>query len=76
MVIYLEEYRKAKATRGAVQDGCREVRECINTSAVATVSAIFCYQHPAELSPALPEDLTSVDLDEVLDRIRALASQF
>lgn len=75
MLIYLDEYRKAKATRAAVQDRHGEERECINMGAVAAMSAIFCFQRPAELSPQLPEDRTSVDLDKVLDRIRALASQ-
>ena len=76
MLIYLDECRKAKATRAAVQDRHGKEQECINVGAVATVSAIFCFQRPAELSPELPEDLTSVDLDKVLDRIHALASQF
>jgi len=75
MLIYLDEYRNAKAIRAAVQNRHREERECINMAAVATVSAVFCFQRPAQLSPELPEDLTSVDLDKVLDRIRALASQ-
>jgi hypothetical protein len=76
MLIHLDEYRKTKATRTAVQDRHREERESINVSAVATASAISCFQRPAELSPELPEDLTSVDLDKVLGRIYALASQF
>ena len=75
MLIYLDEYRKPKATRAAMQDRHGEEGECINVGAVVTVSAIFCFQRPAELSPELPEDLTSVDLDKVLDRIHALASQ-
>lgn len=75
MLIYLDEYRKAKAARAALHDRHGEERECINLGAVATVSAIFCFQHPAELSPELPEDSTSVDLDRVLDRIHALALQ-
>jgi hypothetical protein len=77
MLIYLDEYRKAKATRAAtaVQDPYEEERAGVDPGAIATVSAIFCFQHPAELSPELPEDLTSVD-QRVLDRIYALASQF
>jgi hypothetical protein len=75
MLIYLDEYRKAKAKRLAMQDRHGEERECINMGAVAAVSAIFCFQRPAELSPELPEDLTSLDLDKVLHRIHALASQ-
>lgn len=75
MLIYLDEYRKAKAARAAVKHR-RAERECIDAGAIATVSAIFCFQRSAELSPDLPEDLTSIDLDRVLDRIHALASQF
>ena len=75
MVIYLDEYRKAKAIRVAEQERHGEDRECIDTSAIATVAAIFCFQQPCELSPELPEDPASADLDGVLDRIHALASQ-
>lgn len=76
MVIYLDEYRKARAIRRAVQDrNGEEPEEWVNTGAVATVSAIF-FQRPAEFSPELPEETTSIELDKVLDRIRALASQF
>jgi hypothetical protein len=76
MLIYLDEYRKMKATRAAsaVQPYEKE-RECVDPGVIATVSALFCFQHPSELSPALLEDLTSIN-DIVLDRIYALASQF
>jgi hypothetical protein len=76
MLIYLDEYRKMKATRAAsaVQPYEKE-RECVDPGVIATVSAVFCFQHPSELSPELPEDLTSVN-DRVLGRIYALASQF
>jgi hypothetical protein len=75
-LIYLDEYRKMKATRAAsaVQPYEKE-RECVDPGAIATVSAVFCFQHPSEFSPELPDDLTSVD-DGVLGRIYALASQF
>lgn len=75
MLIYLDEYRKARAKRAALQDRQGEVQEYIDAGAIATVSAIFCFRHPRELSPELPEDLGSVDLDQFLDRIYALASQ-
>lgn len=76
MLICLDEYRKMKATRAAtaVQPYEKE-RECVDPGAIATISAIFCFQHPSELSPQLPEDLMAVN-DRVLDRIYALASQF
>jgi hypothetical protein len=76
MPIYLDEYRKMKATRAAtaVQPYEKE-RECVDPGVIATVSAIFCFKHPSEFSPELPENLTSVN-DGVLDRIYALASQF
>jgi hypothetical protein len=75
MLIYLDEYRKMKATRAAsaVQPYEKE-RECVDPGVIATVSAVFCFQHPSELSPEL-QDLISVN-DRVLGRIYALASQF
>jgi hypothetical protein len=76
MLIYLDEYRKTKATRAASAGRPYEKeRDCVDPRAIATVSAIFCFQHPSELSPELPEDLMSVN-NRVLDRIYALASQF
>jgi hypothetical protein len=66
MLIYLDEYRKAK--RAAVQD-----RQAVT---IATVSAIFFFQPPCKLGPEVPKDLTSLDFDKSLDRIYALASQF
>jgi hypothetical protein len=76
MLIYLDEYRKMKATRvaSAIQPYEKE-RECVDPGVIATVSAIFCFQHPSGLSPELPDDVMSVN-DRVLDRIYALASQF
>jgi hypothetical protein len=77
MLIYLDEYRKKKTTIGsaaAVQPH-EEDRDCVDPGVIATVSAIFRFQHPSELSPDLAADLTSVN-NIVLDRIYALASQF
>jgi hypothetical protein len=76
MLIYLDEYRKARARCPAVRDRHGEGGDYVNAGAIASVSAMFCFQHPYKLSPELPEDPTSVDLDKVLDRIHALATQF
>ncbi len=76
VVIYLDEYRKAKATRTAMRDRHRGDRQCVNAGAIAAVSTVSCFEHPCEPSPPQPEDLVSVDRGKDLDRIQALATQF
>ena len=63
MLIYLDEYRKAKRVRAATQDFQREERDCVNAPALATRA----------VPPA--DDLLSAEPDG-LDRICALASRF
>ena len=63
MLIYLDEYRKAKALRAAMQDFQREERDCVNAPALATRVV-----RPADGSPSAEPD--------GLDRIYALASRF
>ena len=63
MLIYLDEYRKAKAVRAATQDFQREERDCVNALALAT-------------RVVLPVDDSSSAEPDGLDRIYALASQF
>ena len=75
MVIYLDEYRAAKAMRTTMQDRYERGQACVNAGAVAIFGA-SCFQRPIELRAELPEDLTSADLDEFLGHIYALASQF
>ena len=75
MVIYLDDYRKVKARRASAQERCEEERMCVNYGPAMGIAASFCYRHPHELSPLLPDDLASIDLDTFVDRVYALASQ-
>jgi hypothetical protein len=63
MLIYLDEYRKAKRVRAATQDFQREQRDCVNAPVLAT-----CMVRPAD-------DLLAAD-PVGLDRICAMASRF
>lgn len=75
MVIYMSQYRKAKATSVAMRDRRHGVLQCIGGSPVAAMSATPCCQHSHELSPRLPDDLASIDIEAFLDRVYGLASQ-
>lgn len=75
MVIYLDDYRRARAARVPVRDCRREELMCVNWTPVAGLSATFCYRHPHELSPDLPDNPESIDMEAFLDRAYALASQ-
>ncbi len=75
MVIYLDEYRKAKAGRAAARKGHEEDRMCVNCRSVVALQASFSYLRPHELSPRLPDDLASIDVETFLDRVYGLASQ-
>ena len=76
MLIYLDEYRKAKAARTAVQERHREDRQCINASPIPAVTTMICVEHQCEHRPRRPEDLAFVDVGQDLNRIQALATQF
>lgn len=71
MVIYLDEYRKAKAIRAL--ERYNEDRMCVNCGPL--IAGDFSYRPPHELSPQLPDDLAAVDRDAFLDRVYILASQ-
>ena len=74
MVIYLDQYRKTKALKTAAQHRHDEERMCVNWNpAFGTLT--FCYQHRHELSPRLPDDFTSVDMDAFVSRVYAFATQ-
>lgn len=77
MVIYLDQYLKAKKTARATVQRRRDEEQpmCVNWSPAGPLSAAFCYRHPHELSPLLPDDLASIDVDAFVDRIYGLASQ-
>lgn len=73
MVLYMDEYRKAKQAASAIR--CETELKCVNWTPVAGLSAMFCYQCPHEVSPNLPDDFASVDIDAFASRVYALASQ-
>ena len=74
MVIYLDQFRKARALKAAAQHRCDQERMCVNWNP-AFGALTFCYQPPQELSPRLPDDFTSVDIDAFVSRVYALATQ-
>lgn len=75
MVIYLDEYRKAKAMKVVASPRYDEEVLCVNWNPAIGVIAMSCYQKPSELSPQLPEDFSNVDVDAFLARVYALATQ-
>jgi len=76
MVIYLDDYQKAKAARAlTLEERYGEELLCANWNPVVGLSVAGWCGRPQELSPPLPHDLASIDLDAFLDRVYALASQ-
>ena len=75
MVIYMDQYRKAKATSVAMRRRRDEELMCVNSSPVVAMPAMSCCQHSHELSPRLPDALASIDIEAFLDRVYGLASQ-
>ena len=73
MVIYLDDYRKARAAQvPAVYS--EEQLLCVNWNPAFSAIALSCYQTPQELSPQLPDDYSAIR-PEFMDRVYALASQ-
>lgn len=75
MVIYMDDYRKAKAAPRPEHGRYDEELLCVNWNPAIGVMAMSCYQTEQELSPQLPEDLASVDVKAFLERVYALATQ-
>ena len=75
MVIYMDNYRKTKTASRVEMSGYDEELLCVNWNPAVSVFAMTCYQTPQELSPKLPEDFSTVDIPEFMNRIYALASQ-
>lgn len=75
MVIYMDQYRKAKAAKRAEHRRYDEELLCVNWNPAIGLIAMSCYQTVQELSPQLPEDFSNVDVSAFLDRVYALASQ-
>ena len=75
MLIYLDDYRKAKTAKPADYGRYDEELLCVNWNPAVSVVALSSYQTAQELSPALPEDFTAVDVHAFMTRVYALASQ-
>ncbi|MBI3043489.1 MAG: hypothetical protein HYY78_11780 [Betaproteobacteria bacterium] len=75
MLIYLDDYRKAKSAPVARNDRYDDELMCVNWNPAVSAIAMSCYQTPQELSPKLPEDFTAVDVTAFMNRVYALASQ-
>ena len=76
MIVYLDEYRKAKAAKtAATRQRYDAERMCVNWNPAFRSLATFCYQQPHELSPQLPDDFTAIDVDAFVNRVHALATQ-
>lgn len=76
MLIYLDDYRKVKAARTlTLEERYGEELLCVNWNPMVALSAMYSYQRPQELSPRLPDDLSSIDVDSFIRRVYALATQ-
>jgi len=73
MLIYLDEYRKAKAEKVHARRRDEELL-CVNWNPAFGVVALTSYRTPQELSPQLPDNLADME-PAMMDRIYALASQ-
>ncbi|MDP2241342.1 MAG: hypothetical protein Q8K18_14430 [Burkholderiales bacterium] len=75
MVIYLDQYRKAKTISMAGMHRHAEDRLCVNGNSSISVIAMPRDQEVNELSPQLPDDFSSVDAEAFYSRACALATQ-
>ena len=75
MLVYLDDYRKAKAPQPGSYGRCDEELLCVNWNPAVRVVARSSYQAPQELSPELPEDFRAVDMQAFMSRVYALATQ-
>ncbi len=73
MLIYLDDYRKAKAVK-LPEHRLDEELLCVNWNPAFSVIALSCFQNPQELSPELPEDFAAVE-PAFMNRVYALATQ-
>ena len=75
MVIYMDDYRKAKEAKVTGHHRYDEELLCVNWNPAIRVIAMSCYQTAEELSPQLPEDFSNTDAEAFLQRVYALATQ-
>jgi len=72
MVVYLDQYRKAKAANVMAARCYDQQKLCVNGNSAIAMSG---NQNANDLTPELPEDFTRVDVEALLGRVYALASQ-
>jgi hypothetical protein len=75
MVVYLDQYLKAKATNAIPARRYGVEKLCVNGNPASGVIAMSSIQNTNDLSPELPEDFTRVNVEAFLGRVYALASQ-
>ena len=75
VVIYMDDYRKAQAMSVASHRRYDDEVLCVNWNPAIHGLAASWYQTSGELSPELPEDLSTMDVDAFLSRVYALATQ-
>lgn len=73
MVIYLDDYRKARTARFPALRTDDQLL-CVNWNPAFGAVALSCFQSTQELSPELPDDHVMVQ-PEFLNRVYSLASQ-
>jgi hypothetical protein len=81
MLIYLDDFRKART--GMARNQLGEARLKNGTDGADVIDGshnsamLYALNAPAQgsLSPELPEDLSTIDIDSFMHRIYALASQ-
>lgn len=77
MVISLDEFRRQKEKVNAMQTQARYDDDllCVNWNPAVAAVAAMSYQRRDELSPDLPDDFSTIDVTELMLRVRALATQ-
>ena len=74
MLIYLDDYRKARALKPPARRRLEELL-CVNRNPASGVVDLSCFKTPQELNPQLPDDFEGIDVRALMERVRALASQ-
>ena len=75
MVVYLDQYRNAKAANAIPARCYAKEKLCVNGNPASRVIAMSGIQNTNDMSPELPEDFSRVDVEALLGRVYALASQ-
>jgi len=75
MLIYLDDYRPERTAAASVLKNGTYGDEIMHANWNPTVVYLFKDAAQRALSPELPFDLTTVDVDEFMDRVYALATQ-